>query len=129
MKDPQKYVGKEDDFQIALASYLDSIGVLWFHPANERQLQVRVNSKGQHYSPLGAKLKRKGVKPGVPDIIIFEPHGKYHGLMLELKVGKNKITPNQSKWIDELKKRNYLVMVSYSLEECTLIIEKYISLK
>ena len=122
-----KYRGKEDDMQISIASYLDYINVLWFHPANERQLNVRVNKKGIAYSPLGAKLKRKGVKSGVPDIIILEPRGKYHGLMIEIKVGYNKPTPNQNKWIAELNKRNYLAIISYSLDECISVINKYLS--
>ena len=84
------YKGLEDNFQISLAKYLDSLNILWFHPANERQLNTRVNKKGVSYSPLGAKLKKKGVKSGVPDVIIFEARGIYNGLMIELKVGKNK---------------------------------------
>lgn len=123
-----KYKGSEDNFQISLASYLDTIGVLWFHPANERQLAVKFNSKGRAYSPLGTKLKRKGVKSGVPDVIIFEPRGIYHALMIEIKVGNNKTTPNQKKWIAELNKRNYLCKVSYSLDESMDIVKKYLSL-
>ena len=122
------YKGKEDDFQISAAKYLDALGVLWFHPANERKLNVVRNSKGKAFSPLGAKLKRKGVKSGVPDIVILEPRGIYHGLFLELKVGKNKTTPNQEKWKSDLNKRNYLCLVSYSLEESENIIKKYLSL-
>lgn len=123
-----KYKGSEDNLQISLASYLDTIGVLWFHPANERQLSIRYNKKGVAYSPLGAKLKKKGVKSGVPDVIIFEPRGVYNGLMIELKVGSNKTTDNQKKWIADLNKRKYLCLVSYSLEESIDIVKKYISL-
>jgi len=122
------YRGTEDSLQIALAKYLDSLGVLWFHPANERQLSIRVNKNGTTYSPLGVKLKKKGVKSGVPDIILLEPRGIYHALFLELKVGKNKTTPNQKKWIAELNKRNYLTIVSYSLDESLTIIKKYLAL-
>ena len=128
MRQYPTYKGSEDNLQISLARYLDTLNVLWFHPANERQLNTRVSKKGVSYSPLGAKLKRKGVKSGVPDIIVFEPRGIYYGLMIELKVGKNKTTPNQKKWIAELNKRNYLCLVSYSLDESMDNIKKYLAL-
>jgi len=122
------YKGLEDNFQISMAKYLDSIGVLWFHPANERQLRVIVNKNGTTFSPLGNKLKKKGVKSGVPDIIIFEARGFYHALLIEIKVGKNKTTPNQDRWISELNKRGYLTKVSYSLDESIEIVKRYLSL-
>jgi len=127
-RNPRQYKGTEDNFQISLATVLDSMGVLWFHPANERQLSIRINKAGKAYSPLGSKLKRKGVKSGVPDVIILEARGVYHGLMLELKVKPNKITPNQTKWISELNKRNYLSIVTYSLDESIEIVKKYLRL-
>ena len=54
----------EDDLQMACAKYLDLLGVLWFHCGNERKTSPRA----------GARLKKKGVKSGVPDILIFEPN-------------------------------------------------------
>ena len=60
----------EDDLQMACAQYLDLMGWLWCHVGNERKTSPRA----------GARLKKKGVKSGVPDILIFEPRGKYHGL-------------------------------------------------
>ena len=72
----------EDDLQMACARYLDLMGWLWCHVGNERKTSPRA----------GARLKKKGVKSGVPDILIFEPKGKYNGLAIELKTGKNKLT-------------------------------------
>ena len=83
----------EDDLQMACAKYLDLMGVLWCHVANERKTT----------KPAGKRLTKKGVKSGVPDILIFEPRGKYNGLAIELKAGKNKLTKPRNleirKWL------------------------------
>ena len=128
VKKYRRYSGSEDDMQISLARYLDSLKVLWHHPANERQLQLRVSKKGAVYSPLGMKLKRKGVKKGVPDIMIFEPRGIYNGLALEIKTKYNKPTPEQVHWCNELNKRKYLAKVTWSLDEAIDIIDRYLKL-
>ena len=115
----RKYQGKEDNFQQSVARYLDSLGVLWCHPPNG----------GFRNYKTGAILKSQGVKPGIPDILIFEPRGNYHGLMIELKVGTNKTSDYQNKWIASLKTRNYKVFVSYSLDEVIDIVQDYLNAK
>lgn len=129
MKKYKPYVGPEDNFQISVASYLDQLGVLWMHVANERQLYVVKGKNGKFFSPLGNKLRKKGVKSGFPDVAIFEPRFQYSGLMIELKVGKNKTTTNQKKWLKDLSEKGYLCKVSYSLDETIDIINQYLSIK
>ncbi|MDQ7033065.1 MAG: VRR-NUC domain-containing protein [Desulfonauticus sp.] len=107
---------KEDDFQIEIARLLDLKNVLWTHVANERKANVSY----------GRKLKRMGVKSGVPDILIFEPRKNYNGLAIELKVGYNKPTTNQIKWLDDLKKRNWLALWSNSTDEVIDVITNYL---
>lgn len=58
----------------------------------------------------GSINKRRGYQKGCPDIIIFEPRGKYHGLTIELKAGA-KVTPEQKKWRDELSQRGYKALI------------------
>jgi len=56
--------------------------------------------------------KRLGVRAGVPDILIFEPAGKYHGLFLELKAPQGDTdNPKQLWWQAELTKRGYLSLI------------------
>ncbi len=43
----------------------------------------------------GRTLKRMGVKRGVWDFFLAYPLDEYHGLWVELKVGKNKMTKEQ----------------------------------
>jgi len=121
------YEGHEDQFQIALATYLDSLGVLWFHVANERKTNVRQARNGSFYSPAGNKLKAKGVKPGVPDVWIIVPQGEYPGLILELKTKSNKVTPEQGAWLDSLNTCGYLALATWSLDQAIDLISAYLN--
>ena len=76
-----------------------------------------------------AALKREGVKPGVPDLVITVAKGKYHGLYIEMKVGDNKTTKNQDEWIELLNNNGYLAVVCYGSHAAIDVIEKYMHLK
>jgi hypothetical protein len=110
---------KEDDLQMAVAKYLDLQGILWCHVANERNTSF----------VKGARLKKKGVKSGVPDCLIFEPRGLfYSGLAIELKIKPNKVSINQKEWLTSLKNNKWCVGVAYSFDEAKDIIDKYLKL-
>lgn len=116
MTEFKKYQGSEKDFQIQFARYLDHVGVAWLHVGNGgRRLKLEAIS-----------LKRQGVKAGFPDISILEPNKDYHGLFIELKVKYNKTSPAQNAWITKLNQRGYLAVVSYSLDECIDVVNKYL---
>lgn len=76
----------------------------WCHPANE----------GERTARYGASLKRAGMKRGVPDILVFVAVGKYHGLAIELKTAKGRLTPEQQGWLDRLNNNGWLARVCYS---------------
>ena len=46
-----------------------------------------------------ARLKAAGVKAGVPDIMLAVARCGFHGLFIEMKVGKNKTSAAQDEWI------------------------------
>lgn len=111
----------EAQLQMAVARYLDARGFLWCHvPNGEARNAVT-----------GAKLKRMGVKRGVPDVLIFDKGSKFGpdryrewiGLAIELKVGKNKVTPSQVEWLDALEKKGWHCAVCYSLDEVIANVE------
>jgi len=108
----------EDNLQMAACTYLDSLNLLWCHVANERKTSKQA----------GARLKKKGVKPGVPDCMIFEPRGNYIGLVIELKIKPNKISDNQKRWLENLAIKGYKCVVCYDIDEVILVVSNYIKL-
>jgi hypothetical protein len=114
----------EDALQVAVMDYLryQYPQVLSVHVANERATSPRS----------GALLKRKGVKAGMPDILIFSSRWmedfsrSFYGLAIELKCGRNKPTPAQVEVIDRLGGAGWLVKVCYTFEDAKLIIDSYL---
>ena len=108
----------EDNLQMAVCQYLDTLNVLWCHVANERKASPQA----------GARLKKKGVKSGVPDCIVFEPRGNYHGLFIEIKIKPNRTSDNQKKWLKDLYKRDYKCHVCFNLDEVIQVVSDYMKL-
>lgn len=76
----------------------------------------------------GFQLKREGRKRGVPDICLPCPRGQFHGFYGELKVGKNKPSPEQKQWVDALQKQGYYVVVRWGWEAMVEAIDAYLHL-
>lgn len=100
----------EEFEQRALAAWLDSrrVGgqrVLWTHPPNG----------GNRNAVTGAKLKRQGTKPGVPDALIFTPppvRPDVRGVALELKRTKGgRLSPEQREWLENLDRLGWITLV------------------
>ena len=104
----------EDNLQIAVAKYLDLQRFTWFHCPNE----------GKRHPVAGKIAKDEGLKAGVPDCMIFEPHGEYKGLAIELKIGKNNQTDTQKEWQIKLINCGWQYEVCRSLEEVIQLIER-----
>lgn len=105
----------EDQEQVALARWLDkAVGERgWFHVPNEGRRSART----------GKRLKDKGLKPGVPDVIIVVPPPRYpgaRGTAIELKRRNETIaaaTENQLKWCMQLKLMGWMVSVRYGAQD------------
>lgn len=90
-----------------------------FHCPNEAKRSPR----------LGAELKRLGMRPGVPDLLLLAPKGEFLGLAIEMKYGKNKCTREQIKWLEWLHKQGYKCEVCWSSEEAIEVIKNYLGIK
>lgn len=89
---------------------------LLFHIPNERRC-----------TPIqGAQLKRMGVKSGVPDLCLPVARGAYHGLWIEVKTPKGRVSDNQKWWLCQLERNGYCVYVCRSAAEAICRIEEYL---
>ena len=97
----------EDRLQITVAEFLDRAlpaDAVWFHVANQRKTSPRQ----------GAKLKRMGVKPGVPDLCII---WRGRPIFIELKAGKGRVSVKQAELMASLTLAGAVVTVCRSLDE------------
>lgn len=84
-----------------------------------------IKNDGRKTALQGARDKAAGLLAGLPDLFIVEPSGFYHGMFVELKVGKNRPNENQKRLIELLKERGYVVHVCYYLEEFMERVKEY----
>jgi hypothetical protein len=94
----------------------------------ELQLIFHVPNGGKRNAIEGAKFKRLGVKAGVPDLCLPVPKKDYHGLFIEMKYGKGRLSKEQSKWIEELSKQGYMCRVCNGAEEAVRVINEYLEI-
>ena len=92
----------------------------------ELDLLYHIPNGGKRDYGTAKRLKAEGVKAGVPDICLPVPSGKYHGLYIELKAGRNKTTENQDKWLEALSLQGYFTAVCYGWNEAREVIIKYL---
>lgn len=84
--------------------------VWWTHfPAGEHRSEVA-----------GARLKRMGLRRGVPDYIFWLPNGRT--AFLELKVGKGRLSPEQTAFMDAMVGRGHVYQVARSGQEAVEIL-------
>lgn len=116
-----KYLQPEDKIHLAVVRYiqLQYPKVPFHHSPNEAK-----RSKFEQY-----KIKLLGTRSGFPDLFIPVARSKRHGLVIELKAGKNKPTPAQAAWIEEFASQNYYACVCYSFDEAKRVIDLYMNEK
>lgn len=95
---------------------------------SELKMLMHVPNEGKRSPRYGAELKRLGLQAGFPDLALFVPRNGKAALFIEMKVGRNKCTDNQKKWIRNLLEQGYEVKVCYSCEEAIQVIKKYLNI-
>lgn len=114
----------EAEEQKAFVKYLEMRGLLFTAVANEnthsfmgRQVAMKIASRA----------RSMGVKKGVPDILIFEPRGGWHGCAIELKrLSGGKIYAEQRKWVQLLQDRGYYAFIAWGKDQAIEQLEEYL---
>lgn len=75
----------------------------------------------------GFILELMGVKAGVADIFIDVPIKSYRGLWMELKVGNNKPTDNQKRFLARKALIGYATICVVGFDAARIFIEDYMS--
>lgn len=75
----------------------------------------------------GRLLKRMGVKSGVSDLFIAIPSNGYHGLWIELKSQKGKLSEAQKEFLDLMSDKGYLAVAVWGADAAKEIINTYLT--
>lgn len=77
------------------------------------------------------KLKREGVKAGIPDFIVLIPNAFYCGLLIEFKRpdGKGVVSKDQARIMSSLNGVGYLCKIALTSEEAWAILCEYLEMK
>lgn len=105
-----------------------------FQRLPELRLMFHIPNGGHRHERVAAKMKREGVKAGVPDIFLPVARQGFHGLFLEMKTegnrpkrgGKGGLSDLQAHWIGELRTQGYRCEVAYGRDEAVAILENYL---
>lgn len=74
----------------------------------------------------GARLKAEGVRKGSPDLMMAVPTGAFHGLFIEMKVGRNTLTEEQDSFGKYLNGVGYRFTGAWSAAEAVKYIQDYL---
>lgn len=89
-----------------------------FHPANGEKRAKRT----------AQKLKRMGVKAGVPDLVLPVARGGFHSLYLEMKrLDGGRLSIAQKRWRDALRAAGCEWAVAHGHEQAIAVIKDYLA--
>ena len=75
---------------------------------------------------VASRLKRTGVRAGIPDIFVDVPSGKYHGLRIEMKTQKGGVVSDKQKeYLALYELHGYKAVVCKGCDEAINTVEKY----
>jgi hypothetical protein len=128
-------VPTEHEEQVALFQWAEASGI-------EALEMLHATPMGGYRPPhIGAMLKAEGARKGYPDISLDIPMPRpdattaqgdallWHGLRIELKVGRNKPTPEQEWWVERLRHYGYKAVVCYGAQEAINAILDYLGME
>jgi hypothetical protein len=99
--------------------------VQWIHEV-DREILFTATNGGVRLSMNQAKrMKAAGYLRGVPDLLFFESRHGFHGLAIELKAPKGRISPIQRERIEEFRIRGWRAEVAFGWDHAMKILREY----
>lgn len=116
-------VPTESNEQQALFDWAARLEYKW----PELALLFHIPNEGKRSKITGARMKREGLRSGVPDICLPVARNGSHGLYIELKRRKDsRVTKDQLDWIEALVAEGYMAAVCRGCDEAIALIEGYL---
>ena len=113
---------EEDDHCMALMQWVD----IQRGAYPELNLLFHIPNGGKRGIREAARFKAMGVKSGVPDYFLPVARNRIHGMFIEMKSAKGKLSENQQHWRVALTDQNYRFVVCYSWTEASEALLNYL---
>ena len=91
---------------------------LWMLHSSLNGLKRTKNAQG--------KAKAQGMLSGVPDLFLPVPRKNFHGLYIEMKSEKGRVSVSQSRFLSVTNELGYQSIVCYSSEDAIQKIKEYL---
>jgi hypothetical protein len=108
----------EDAIHLAVMEWVN------LHPSISPYV-IHIPNEGKRSFSFGKKLKKMGMRAGVYDLFIAIPKNGYHGMWLELKSRKGKLSKEQLQFCEDMGKQDYFPYVVYTIDDAIEIIKEY----
>lgn len=96
----------------------------------ELHFMYHVPNGGRRRTKEAANLKKEGVKPGVPDVVLPAVRGCFHGLYIEMKRQQSgRVSKDQKEFLDFLQKQGYCAVVCQGWKHAAAVILSYLRIK
>lgn len=100
--------------------------IQWFRMAHPKLIMFAIPNGGARNIVTAVKLKDEGVLAGVADLFLMKPIGKYHGLFIEMKAAKGKVSDQQAYFIEQANLNGYKAIVCFGFDEAHVAITNYL---
>lgn len=114
----------ESQLQQAFFQWWDHAHAGLYCPAD---LMFAIPNGGARHIATAVRMKREGVRAGVPDVLLCVPSGDWHGLFIEFKAGKKgRVSDEQARLHGVFGQNGYKVAVCRTLDEAIEAVENHL---
>jgi hypothetical protein len=99
--------------------------VKWFRLQYPDRIIAAIPNGGKRGIVTASIMKAEGVLPGMPDLIIPEPMGLFHGMFIEMKSETGTTSQHQKEILRRLNNVGYAVYVCRSLDNFMQVVNDY----
>lgn len=107
----------EHDLQIGLVELIHDVAPDLLFSATNGGVRLSMNQ--------ARRMKAAGYLKGIPDLIFYESRQGYHGLALELKAKRGKISPIQRERIEDFRIRGWRAEIAFGWDQALAILRDY----
>ena len=100
--------------------------ITWFRLQYPKLIMFAIPNGGVRNIGTAVKLKNEGVLAGVADLFLMSPNATSHGLFIEMKAAKGKVSDQQKYFLEQAKAQGYSTCVCHSFDEAQAAILCYL---